>query len=115
MGSNGEQPGETPSALESFLASIKLHSIMSQALGRDNCYPENVSDPSITIRSLLRLDNLMHNWRNGLPEHLQFESSLDDSSQEADPTALVEGNLVESSESLIQAKKLHLRYALMYR
>ncbi|KAK5048373.1 hypothetical protein LTR84_006043 [Exophiala bonariae] len=106
MGKNGKQPVGSPSTMEIFIATIKLHEILSQALSRDNCRWETTPDSLMGIQSLLRLDNLMHNWQDELPEYLQLDPSRENS--------VVDSAAVTHPQSapFVQAagRKLHIRH-----
>lgn len=108
---DNEQPAELSSSLEPFIATIKLHEILHQALiNRDSCNSAGAAPTTISsVQSLLRYDTQLDHWRDALPENLRFVSSVSDVAS----AALTTHHDFDSVPSM-PAKKLQLRYVVLF-
>ena len=105
LGQQNTQPRDIPSLLESYIQTIKLYDILREVLDREEL--KDASDSCPDIRSLLTLDTMIMQWRDGLPSHLRYSPSLEGtgfpSSQTPD-----QRNLPRVDISA-QAKRLYIR------
>ena len=107
VGRFGEQPETQPSSLIPFVETIKLHKILSKASDRDTGHAESAVTIAIKIQSLLSLDTMINDWRDALPQCLQFELSCEGGTGEIDG---IERRQKSGSLLFTPAKKMYLKY-----
>lgn len=105
LGQQNTQPRDIPSLLESYIRAIKLYDILREVLDREEL--KDASDSYSDIQSLLTLDTIVMEWRDGLPSHLRYNPSLEETgfpSRQNSRSAYPPGVDISA-----QAKRLYIR------
>lgn len=110
------QPTGLPSLVESFIQTAKLYDILDEILDREELHDPVTPATDIAVtsratpntRTLLELDSMIMGWRAQLPPYLRYDPNST-ASTETDAVT-VDGFPIPSSDLLVQAKRLYLRY-----
>lgn len=108
LGQRNKQPTDIPSLLECYIQTIKLYDILREVLDREEL--KDASDSYPDIRSLLTLDTMIMGWRDGLPPHLQYNSSLEETERRFPSRQTADQHILPGLDISAQAKRLYARY-----
>lgn len=110
------QPEGHPSLLQSYVQTIKLYNILGRVLNRDE--PQVLlsardskgvlSEAATKVQAILELDTSITEWRDSLPDYLQYHPDSTKCSQAGGVAA--DELSIPSVDLFIQAKRLYLRY-----
>lgn len=105
LGQQNTQPRDIPSLLESYIQTIKLYDILREVLDRED--RKDASDSYPDIRSLLTLDTMIMEWRDGLPSHLRYNPSLEETAVPSGQSP--DQRILPGVDISAQAKRLYTR------
>lgn len=108
---------DRPSLLESYIRTIQLYDILGQVLDREE-HTEAISSENFSASqeeeisktaAMLKLDTKILEWRDSLPEYLQYDPSAKECSN--DEAVSSDGVETPQVDFLAQAKRLYTRYS----